>query len=294
MTEVPDVKLNTIVEKHFYWMPDTLEMFLAAITAIQDFHTWMGKGFANVNEKITLKREAEVTIHCKKELEFLLPAIEKEGMSKIVAKVSNPMSLDLRDFDLAVKFDTERAFNLVKTTEKHVTQAFGIMIGSDPQKATADLSNCKPIAPTLDILVLPFPGQMQLMEFLVNNYPELETDRLDSATDSSLDNCAMEMISKYRMVVGIRSGLTYLAASLGKGVVEIYPPDVYRDWLSKWSCPLYQMIYLEPEKASAALVYRAVEATWRRLKRSALSHKVQQVSTPTEQSTSTAVNVENS
>ena len=272
------VKQHTIVEKHFYWMPNTLEMFLAALTAVQDFHVWMEKGFANPNEKVPLRREAEITVYCHKELSFLLPALEKANISRIVAKVDNPMSLDLRDFDLAVKFDSERAYDLVKVAEKHVTQAFGIIIGSDPLKATPDLSNCKFAEPKYDILILPFPDQKQLVDFLVNNHPELETDYVDSATLEDSATGAWESIGKYRMVVGVRSGLTYLAASLGKGVVEIYPPDIYRDWLSKWSCALYQMIYLEPEKASASLVYRAVEAVWKRT----VSHQAaQKVSTPT-------------
>src|SRR6267154_2171060 len=224
------VKPNTLVEKHFYWMPNTLEMCLATITAIQDFHTWMEKGFANPNEKVPLRREAEITVYCEKELSFLLPSLEKAGISRVVAQVDNPMSLDLRDFDLAVKFDSERAYDLVKVAEKHVTQAFGIIIGSDPLKVTPDLSNCKFADPKYDILVLPFPDQKQLVEFLTNNHPELETDYLDAVTDKGVETCAMDVVDKYRMVVGIRSGLTYLAASLGRAVVEIYPPNVYRDW----------------------------------------------------------------
>jgi hypothetical protein len=236
-------------EQHFYWMPETCEMFVAALCAIQDYYTWLDKrGIDPV-----------VTVYCPNpQLQFLLPAFSKDRVV-VVNTVESLDGLTLEGFDQAVKFDAELAYKLSAGTEKHVTQVFGMMVGSDPVKVCPDLSMITDVwATERDVQILPFPGSDKVAEFLLNNRPELDAIEAKNAEN-------WQVALKGKLLVGVRSGLTYLAAAAGRSVVEIYPTDRHRNWLSKWSAGTYQMIYGNPGEVSPELVYRAVEAMWKKV-----------------------------
>ena len=239
-------------EQHFYSMPDTCEMFLAALSAIQDYHMWVTKRGV----------DPIVTLHCpNKELEFLAPAIEKDRKARLAGVVCDATGLTCGEFDHAVKFDPELAYKISLTTETHVTQVFGIMIGSDPTKVTPDVSLAVgDFKLDCDIMLLPFTGQEVVYDFLCNNRPELNVQQ-----ETSKDDLAWQSALRAKLLVGVRSGLTYLAASAGLSVVEIYPTDRHRNWISKWSSGRYQMIYGNPGDIAPDLVYRAIEAMWRQV-----------------------------
>jgi len=197
------------------------------------------------------------------ELDFLIPAIEKDGHARVEKIVYDTSGMTLDGFDQVVKFDPELAYKLSLTTEKHVTQIFGIMVGSDPVKVVPDISSVVGnIKPDCDIMLLPFSGSDRVDEFLCNNRPELNVQIEPSVVwaDSS-----WRVALRGKLLVGVRSGLTYLAAAAGLAVVEIYPTDCHRNWMSKWSSMNYQMIYGNPGDVQPDLVYRAIEAMWKRI-----------------------------
>lgn len=243
-------ELKPRTEQHFFSMPRDCEGFLAALAAIQDYYRWLA------GRKI----QGEATVYCPNpELRFLVPAIEKEGQCRIVDLVASKEHLTLDRFDMAVEFNNEAGYRLSEKTEKSMAQVFGMMVGSEPQKATPDISCVvNGMLPKYDIVVFPFSGSLEVAEFLANNKPELVVIELKAGL-----NLGWEFALAGRLAVGIRSGMTYLAASAGRAVVEIYPTDRHRNWLSKWSNPLYQMIY--GDTASPELVYRAVEAMWKKV-----------------------------
>src|ERR1019366_8205638 len=239
-------------ERHFYAMPATCEMFLAAVCAIQDYYKWLAKR----------KIRAEVVVYSpSSELDFLVPAIW-QGFDVVVADVVHDTAgMTLEGFDQSVNFDVDLAYKLSKVTEKHVVQMFGIMIGSDPPKQLPDVSSItEGIQPDCDIMLLPFPGSEQVYEFLLNNHPELNTCNAIADVWQPIELCL-----RGHMLVGVRSGLTYLAAAADRAVVEIYPTDCHRNWLSKWSARHYQMIYGDPDKVAPDLVFRAIEAMQKKL-----------------------------
>ena len=243
------VKIETWeTEKHLYIMPDDAEAFLAALAALQDYWKWTAKRFTRVDIHIYFKNKL---------LKFLLPAFSADT----VTSVTVVDDLFNRDYDHVVEFDGKVAYEMGKVTEKHITQVFGIIVGSEPQKSTPDITAClKSNLTHIDILIFPFPAAKQLFEFLMNNHPELQTTFVGTSTPDWQDAVGA------KLVVGLRSGMTYLAAAAGRGVLEIYPTDVHRNWLSKWSHPLYQMIYANPEQVSATLAYRSVEILWKKVK----------------------------
>lgn len=239
-------------ERHYYRLPQTCEMLLAALCAIQDYYKWLEK------EKRAVTVNA--VIGCQNSDLHQFVACLNSG--KHTAEIGAPESLE--GFEQAVDFDPEVAYKLSAKTGKHVTQVFGMMLGSDPPKVIPDLSAMKFPEAVEDILVLPFTGSAQVYSFLEVNKPELALYRIDDVEDLSRFVCA-NTVAGYKMVIGVRSGLTYLAAALGRAVVEIYPTDRHRNWLSKWSNPFYQMIYGDPGQVMPELVYRAVEVVWKRV-----------------------------
>lgn len=106
-------------------------------------------------------------------------------------------------YDLVFEFNAQRAYKFSSASQRHMVQAFGLQLGLDP-KILPDLTG-------LDQKKL--HGMLYGLEECVGVY------------------------------LGTRSGVTYLACALGLPIVEIYPTDKHRYWLSKWSHPLYTMIY---------------------------------------------------
>lgn len=239
-------------ERHYYRMPQTCEMFLAALCAIQDYYKWLEK------EKRAVTVNA--VIGCQNpDLHQFVSCLT---IGKHTAEIGEPESLE--GFEQAVDFDPEVAYRLSKVNEKHVSQVFGIMIGSDPPKVLPDLSAMAFPDAVEDMLVLPFAGSEQVYAFLEVNKPDRVIHRVEGVENLN-QGISPRNMARYKLVVGVRSGLTYLAAALGRAVVEIYPTDRHRNWLSKWSNPFYQMIYGDPGQVTPELVYRAVEVVWKRV-----------------------------
>ena len=78
------------------------------------------------------------------------------------------------------------------------------------------------------------------------------------------------------MVVGFRGGLTYMAASLGRSVLEIYDDSVHSKWLTKLENRRYTVMYIEgvPEDITSldyvlqnyeSTIIKAIGDKWTRL-----------------------------
>jgi hypothetical protein len=251
------------IEKHFFWMPSDCEMYLAALTAMQDYLKWLDKRSIDI----------EMSLYCTNPLlSFLDAAAQVKGVVSL-RHVSNPLIDKTRtDYDQAIQFDPEIAYQMSLNTEKHVTQMFGIALGSEPSEATPILDACIKMIPFpgKDILILPFPGSDQLAEFIFNNHPDWFVTSVSESTSgypSWMNNGqeSLDAVCDHQITVGVRSGITYLAASARRGVVEIYPKDRHRNWLSKWSNPFYHMIYGNAGEVHSSLVYRSVETLYKKL-----------------------------
>jgi hypothetical protein len=242
-------------ERHFYQMPVTADMFLAALTALQDYHKWVKvRGI-----------DPLITVYCPNpELAFLLPALTAANPNVQIEEICHVTTgQSLERYEQAVNFDPLMAYKIGMIGEKHVTQVFGMMVGSDPMKVLPDISSVVgEIEPQCDIVVFPFPGQEVLFDLLYNNMPELN---LQSCTREDADTRFSALRGK--LIIAARSGVTYLAASANRAVVEIYPQNQHRNWVSKWANPHYQMIYGNPGDVTPELVFRAVQAVWRRVAR---------------------------
>jgi len=272
--EAPAPEAVWVNERHLYVMPNDLESFLAALAAIQDYYAQLWKRHANV----------QVNVIMNDAFGFLLPAFKMGDnvLDVIWLKERALGSIVHLDMDHVVDFDVDRARFLAKKSEKSLVQTFGIMLGSDPQRSLPVLNALPlPETPQFDVIILPFLDAEKFYSFLQNNHPELTVHYAKTEFREH------KLAHSAKMMVGVKSGMTYLAAAFGTGVVEIYPPSSEpRHWLSKWSHPMYQMIYVEPEQANAELVYRAWVNLWRRVQ--SFHRIVQESSTMTAPSTSIA------
>jgi len=214
-----------------FGMPESPEMFLAALSTVQDFAK-------QLSAQVRMGRKLSgwfLAAHVpNRELDFLKPCFPEE------MAFLDEWEPKRGEWDYCYRFDEEASYRLSIPTEQHVTTCFGIMVGADPAQLP-DLSAVKyeldsPKAPLLRLM--DFEGRDELAEIIDRHRPEL-----------GLTNCGTEI------VVGMRSFETYVAAALGKTVLELYPDDRHMKWLSKWTGK-YQMVYGDRFP---------VEYTWRAL-----------------------------
>lgn len=257
-------------ESYLFYMPEDAEAFLCALASVQGLVASVRK--ENIDPIVRLDCPNPQT-------HFLLKALEPSPgklYTAIVVALGDNEQLASRDFDLAFKFDLAAAMEMGSCTNKHLSQMFSIQLGSPPEldlivDGVEQLVNFYlphldflQLPNVCDVLLLPWPGTGVLAELLSMNKPDSVVVLVDAEKELSLEDMLV-CVAKSKIVVGIRGPETLVAAALGKGVIEISPPSRgYRGLLSKWSCPGYRMVYSEVEQVTAPLIYRSLEALWRR------------------------------
>lgn len=233
-----------MIDKIFFQMPEDPEIFLAALTTIQAYLEDYGK--SNQTKQVVSR---EIYIGCREDFRFLLAALPS-GEYRI-----NPVG---HTYDLAFSFDVDAAYQFSLSTEKHISHAFGLMLGADP-KPMPELSALVKGKSEDAGTVLLLNEDFRLAGLLTDIYPEFEVRTLKDLPWSA--STRFNEVVKHSIVIGQRSFETYVAASLGKTVIEIYPPDTHRRWLSKWANRQYQMIYGDPGNVSPDMIVKALETT---------------------------------
>lgn len=271
------------MEKVIFDMPSDPEMFLAALSAVQSWrveqelqieHTLtqinkvekdnetayrqrvypFGKYALLSNQvdkhrKDTDNRRHDISVH--------LPNASFDLFRPAFGKVTfvDEYNPECGDWDLAYQFTEEKAWAIAEATEKHVAIAMGLLLGAE-SKSLPDLSGItfeEPKDYHVNVLFLDHGDTWLFIdEYMRRNRPEVTYDwyfKIDQLADAD-------------MVVGHRSAPTYIASALGKKVVELYPDDKYKRWLSKWDNPNYSMIY--GKEFPASMIWRSMETLWER------------------------------
>jgi hypothetical protein len=232
--------------------PVTPEYQIAAAAAIASF------------EKMILGRGDKPTFYIKD-----LP----EDARFLLDLMASPLCFDdpnNLEIDVVFQFDVDRAVALASATHKHVTEAFGIMIGVDqPQQfPLIDTHKFEGKWNTSDILIATngWDGLSDLQSIIDNCIPEAIVTVLPHHTDAQHTLTELlDIAAAHRIVVGHRSALTYLAAALGKHVIEFYStpefPDEQFNWLSKhYGNRDYTLLPQRPDNNySATLIWRLIK-----------------------------------
>jgi len=162
--------------------------------------------------------------------------------------------LDLRD--------VERPYRIAKATNLHLTAAWGILFGGSPGK-TPNLGylGARVRREETDVLVdCQVRGATQLAFFFRHNYPKLtiKVDRVNGLGPATM----FDKLCGTKVYIGERSGATYLAATMGKYLVELYPDYLPSWWLSK-PPQNYRLIY--GKDFSPELIWAYGEEIWQTL-----------------------------
>ena len=279
------------MEKVAFVMPEDHEMFLAAMSAVQAWDAEMQFQMLNADKYLAdieqqnrqALREGKITqgqmimicqtvdatrqMQCvdrQHELTIVLKDSSFDSFTPVFGKsqfLYGDFKAKRGEWDLVHRFDPQRAYKIAAVTERHAASAFGLIIGSEasslPDLSQLGLEN-QPAKHTIDVLFAGrWPDRMQVVQFLADTHK--------GKWFELTDNTGLELLEKVYgadMVVGPRSAATYLAAIYGKRVVELYPDDRHKRWLSKWDSKNYRMVY--GSEYPAALVWKAMEGLWAR------------------------------
>lgn len=240
-------------ETYLFFMPSDAEEFLCALAAVQGLFDEVAK------------RDIEPMVGCvcpNPDLSFLIATLGKLATPMCPEDIAES-HLSMRDFDLVFKFDVARAKAIGGTTGRHMAEAFSILLGGAP-KIFPDLRSVLDwnLEPAADILLLPFNSRLAFVDLIELNRCE---HSMFAADDSKTCKDWLRLVSKARLVVGVRGLQTYLAACLNRRVIEIYPPShANPGWLSKACNSNYRMVFAEDTEVSASFLYRVLEDLWPR------------------------------
>src|SRR5882724_4617670 len=177
-----------------FGMPEDPEMFLVALSTVQDYVVQLKKQIAD-------RRKTGawfVAVHLAPQFDFLKGCFPEEV---VFVDEWNPMR---GEWDLVYKFDAEVAYRLSLPTEQHATTSFGILVGADP-----------PHLPNLDwlkhaigfndaILLLPFEGQSELEDIVHSHRPEVEVMTREPDDEKDVKEIWKTLMDA-QVVVGMRS-----------------------------------------------------------------------------------------
>jgi hypothetical protein len=234
------------MDKLLFRMPADPEAFIGALSVVQNY-------IGQVHRQAELQRRAtEYELHLD---------IPNKDLLFLIQHVGNwepwtggwPPKRSLLDY--VFEFDVESAYQLSLANEISMVQAFSIQAGAmapDFPKLEFKGLRPEPVIDTSDVLVADMMGYY-------NDVSALFPDGKLGFVGGHFSEHELRPVLAHKMVLGNRSPWTYLAAILGKAVVEIYPADKHKGWLPKWENPNYVMLYGEP---TAELVLRTVKRVW--------------------------------
>jgi len=164
------------------------------------------------------------------------------------------------------EFDEARAYRLSESQRFNVVRAFGIMLGCEPPSYFPDLRTDTAVLTTetpLDFLVLPglsedFAERVLDIAHIVTVFHGYEGYR-------GMEEI-LSCISQSKIVVGPTGVETYIAASLGKTVIELYPDSlIHTGWLSKFMTNRYYLVKETALRARPRLLTETAEVVWARI-----------------------------
>jgi hypothetical protein len=215
-----------MTEKITLIMPEYLEDFLYCTGILHGYRAWlMGHG-----------RNPEFTILCRPEwVPLVRPAVPAN------VSFGTHLNDESKAADFVFEFDRQRAYDWSLPSKAQAGIAYGTLLGAGANMGI-------PVYGRMNrdelprILVLPrhrtdFKPEIQWkgMYRLDQEFRPRTTLQIGILDPKATLQFTYEAISAAALCVGVAGGLTLLAASLGKPLLEIYPTDLYHEnWCVKW------------------------------------------------------------
>jgi hypothetical protein len=217
-------------------LPQDFKEFLIAMTVAQELQIQMVYGAT----KNPPAREVEfsVTFRLDQKFKYFEPCLQVVKNIIPVFDYSGWHEYSRGEFMNLISFDFEMAKRIAETNQLHITEAFGAIIGTMLNALTFGMYPSKQCI--LEPLLLPKRKQedkikvliyewdlektsgFKFKEYVETNYPELDVTSAIKLTDLK---DTIEFVNKFDVVIGMSSRETYIAASLEKGLIEIFRDD---------------------------------------------------------------------
>lgn len=196
---------------------------------------------------------------------------DEEPVAEIIYRVLDlPVFLEapqsVYSYDMYHMFD-RNALKLFRENGKfHASSAYGITLGCEAL-SMFDITVDRIIdgvegREAVDILVLDdsYDNYKPVWEWIGEAVPTLKVSRLLPNVNPFKSMIAA--INDARLVVAPLSMYSYFACCMKKPVFELYPPNISRNWLSKWSNPEYSMYVCD--KPDKDVLLRGVAHLWQK------------------------------
>lgn len=234
-------------------MPKKTDEFLFATTVIQDYAMQMRRQLLSR----TRVEEAAVTIALANGEHFFLSSL----FPRMQVTMAEEVSLQRSEWECVIDMrDMWRVFSMAEPSRKHMVAVWGTIVGSSPVRLVPELGYLGMRAAETDgfvdlLIDEAVPEAEELVRLLALNYPELNV-RV-AAVGSLRVSEQFRMLAAVGTYIGRASGTTALAATMGKGVLELYGSGEPVWWMAKGEPP--QVFVVADEVFSAVRLWPFVE-----------------------------------
>lgn len=188
--------------------------------AISVAHNYISQQFWQIKQK-TKDTQLKFVIEVEDESHLFFTSMFPR--MDLIVRESNEVNRG--DWDCVIDMrEGHRAFQIAWPNQMHIVDAWGAMFGANPQKLpTLGPLSLKTKEPTYDFLLDTAVGhELPVARFLreaglsMKSFPVTEQRACKQ----------FYLVADARVYIGFRSGTTYMAATMGKGCIEVWPTDL--------------------------------------------------------------------
>lgn len=269
------VVVEEVTENVLINIPDDIPMIeLGAVLCALHYYqtTAQIKAAAWSSFRRNYKRNLTLHVHVSCNNEKIQEIITRTLDLPVFRRDSIPVPL--YTYDMYCSFDDKTVNNFRSNRKFHASSAYGVILGCEAQ-SLFDIPVEKIIKDVVDnfhvsILVIDdeHGNYEKVWKWIGETVPALIVSRLQ--LDMHEFTAMIAAINNSDMIVGPSSLYTYLACCMRKPVFEIYPTDISRNWLSKWSNDLYSMYVSTVDDLDKDTLLKGVSWLWKRMSQSKL------------------------
>jgi hypothetical protein len=228
-------------------MPDNFRDFLIAMAVLQDYGVRLAIGAQRKQRDM----HYEVTFRMNEKYSYFAPCLQVIKENVPIFDYTGWSEQVRGEFDNFIDFNKDHIRELTYVfPEAHLTEGFGILIGTGalgvitgidipkwPVLTQLNLPGQKTISAvypqvvlehsrldskkvSVAVLIWDATESQRFFSFLCKNYPDLDIHLSDTPDDPEI---LCNYLNNFDIVVGYAGAATYLAASLDKAVLEIFP-----------------------------------------------------------------------
>lgn len=234
------------VDRILVRLPKDFEYFLPAVSCVHEY----------IMQVQNQKKHFIVTVELGDESHLFFSSL----FPRMEIQLAGDRPRSRWDWDVVLDYrTTDRAMGIAKATKKHVTEAWGVLFGGSPPRIPQlGYLGARVKREETDILIDSNVPQAERLKVYFQNPPVI-TIRVDQV-NGLRPGTMFDKLCGTKMYIGKRSGATYLAATMGKKLVELYTNDLPSWWLAKPPSDRYKMIY--GTEFSPELVWTIAEEIW--------------------------------